>query len=268
MERNEEMKMNRPKYPPTVNVSAIGLADAWQKLVKICLNEGAYKKRFYGKPVNTLDIISLTEIRYPTLEPMLHPQFPTKELHLAEYKKQWERDYDWRKQGFEYSYMDRLTKYPSPPNKEHELVDQLGVIKERIAERIEKGDECLVSNRDQAITWRPSIDLFKKEDQPCLQRIQFFVHQYPVECEGNSRGIVRVGKGEIHVTWRSRDLYAAWNSNLIGLIGMVQREVFTPNNIELVRVVDFCNSNHIYEGDWASASLVKPIAINPMYANR
>lgn len=40
--------MNRPKIPPLVNVSAIGLADAYAKLVKECMKNGAlvYAKRF------------------------------------------------------------------------------------------------------------------------------------------------------------------------------------------------------------------------------
>ncbi len=266
------------KYPPTVNVNATGFPDAWYKLVRACLTEGALKRRFYGKPVNTLDIVSLTEIRRPFIEPMLHPDFPTKEIHLSEYKKQFERDYDWKKQGFEYNYVDRLVNYPEAGvvynedyyNKaqlyiETDFIDQLSIISDRIADRIEKGGECLVSNRDQAITWIPDRDLFVQEDQPCLQRIQFFVYEYPEECTGNSRGIMKRGKGDFHVTWRSRDLYAAWNTNMVALTEMINREIFAPNNIEIVRVVDFCNSLHIYEGDWESARLVKPAVINPMF---
>lgn len=241
----------RPKYPPIKNVEAIGFADAWYRLIKTCLNEGAEKRRLYGKPINTLDIISFTEIKYPFAEPMLHPQFPTKGLHLSEYEKQFTREYDWKKQGFTYTYIDRLTKYPGI----NEHIDQLKVIKERIADRIAKGDECLVSNRDQVITWIPEIDLFMEEDQPCLQRIWFQIYKYP------DGGIP--GRGDFHVVWRSRDLYAAWNSNLVALTKMIDREVFAPNNIEIIRVVDFCNSLHIYEGDQESAKEVRPIAINP-----
>ena len=62
---------------------------------------------------------------------------------------------------------------------------------------------------------------------------------------------------------RSRDLFAAWNSNMVALLKMINKEVFEPNNIEIIRIVDFCNSLHIYEGDWEAASKIKPIAINP-----
>ncbi len=276
----------RQKYPPLVQVSGVGFPDAWYQLVKECMKNGALKRRFYGQPVNTYDIISLTEIKHPLLEPMLHPNFPTKKLHCAEYEKQWERDYDWKKQGFEYNYMDRLINYPTvnlfnfndledgvhekeigvnsyyqKSNSQNWFIDQLKVIRENIAKRIEKGGECHVSNRDQAITWIPNRDMFVSEDQPCLQRIQFFVYEYPML--KSTLGFLDKGKAEFHVEWRSRDLYTAWNSNMIGLTKMLIKEIFESNNLELIRVVDFCNSNHIYESDWEAANKIKPIVSNP-----
>ncbi len=273
--------MSRPKYPPTKHIIANGLPDAYYKLIRITLNEGAIKKRFYGKPVNTYDIISLTEINHPLLEPMLHPNFPTKELHLKEYEKQWERDYDWKKQGFEYNYMNRLINYPVTPDfgnlldneyyckseiDDDYFIDQLKVTRENIAKRIEKGGECLVSNRDQAITWIPDRDMFINEDQPCLQRLLILVYEYPHfglnKEEGNQQTLFK-GKAEFHATWRSRDLYSAWNSNMTALINMLNKEIFEPNNLELIRVIDFCNSLHIYESDWEQAKLVKPAILPP-----
>jgi len=268
--------MNRPKYPPTKHITETGFANAYHKLVSTCLKEGAIKKRFYGKPVNTYDIISLTEINKPLLEPMLHPNFPTKELHLKEYEKQWDRDYDWRKQGFEYNYMSRLIRYPVVPLEEEHyhksgyafMIDQLRTINDNIHKRIEKGGDCLVSNRDQVITWIPDRDMFVSEDQPCMQRIQFFIYDYPQYLEKSHDGIhpsffLKNGKVEFHVSWRSRDGYAAWNSNMIGLTKMLNKEIFEPNNLELIRVIDFCNSFHIYEGDWEEATKVKPVQMNP-----
>ncbi len=278
--------MNRPKIPPLINVTGIGLADTWQQLVTRCLEDGMIKRRFYGKPVNTYDVVSLAEITRPFLEPMLHPSFPTKEMHCAEYEKQWERDYDWRKQGFEYNYMDRATHYPKTNitsvlkeyyNKTPDIydnggfIDQLKVLRERISDKIAKGGECLVSNRDEAITWIPDRDLFVPEDQPCLQRLQIFVYEYPKKPPFEKNHYPPLyeksyrGKAEFHCMWRSRDLFAAWNSNMIGLIKMMNREIFEPNNLELIRVVDFCNSLHIYESDWESASKIKTLPRNPQY---
>ncbi len=223
------------KYPPTNLIQAVGLADAWAQAVNYVMKHGMEIKTEYG-PLSK-DICSVIEIREPYAEPMLHPQFPTKEMHVKEYLKQWERGYDWKKQGFEYNYMDRLINYPSRGKD----VDQLKAIKELLPQGI--------SRRRQAITWIPERDLFVKEDQPCLQRL--WVRD------------IGGGNAEMHCMWRSRDLFAAWNSNMVGLLTMIKREVLEPNNLQLVKVVDFCNSLHIYEADWEAASKVKPLPKSP-----
>ena len=223
------------KYPPTNLIHAVGLADAWAQAVNFVMKNGMQIKTEYG-PMSR-DICSVIEIREPYVEPMLHPQFPTKELHVKEYLKQWERDYDWKKQGFEYNYMDRLINYPSRGKD----VDQLKAIRDLLPQG--------VSRRRQAITWIPERDLFVKEDQPCLQRLWVRV--------------IGEGNAEMHCMWRSRDLFAAWNSNMVGLLTMIKREVLEPNKLKLVKVVDFCNSLHIYEADWEEASKVKPLPKSP-----
>ena len=223
------------RYPPTNLIQAVGLVDAWAQAVNFVMKNGMEIRTEYG-PMSK-DICSVIEIREPHTEPMLHPQFPTKDLHVKEYLKQWERGYDWKKQGFEYNYMDRLINYPSRGKD----VDQLKAIRDLMPQGI--------SRRRQAITWIPERDLFVKEDQPCLQRL--WVRDMG---EGNA---------EMHCMWRSRDLFAAWNSNMIGLLTMIKREVLDPNNLKLVKVVDFCNSLHIYEADWEAASKVKPLPKSP-----
>jgi len=222
------------KYPPTHLIHAVGLASAWEKAVNFVMKHGMVIETEYGQKAK--DVCCVIEITDPFSEPMLHPQFPTKEKHLKEYLKQWERGYDWKKQGFEYNYMDRLVSYPSR-NKD---VDQLKAIRDALSR---KG-----SRRLQAITWIPERDLFVKEDQPCLQRLWFR------NLEDNNV--------EMHCMWRSRDLYSAWNSNMVGLLFMIKREIL-GRDLELVKVVDFSNSLHIYESDWKAASKVKPIPKNP-----
>lgn len=262
--------------PPTVHIVANGFPEAWYQSVKECMKSGALIKREYGKPVNTKCIISLIEINNPLKGQLLHQDFPTKELHLGEYIKQFERGYDWKKQGFEYNYVDRLINYPTTeissrddgyfkvPRKPYtKSIDQISVIRDKICKRIKKGGGCLVSNRDQAVTWVVERDLFVEEDQPCLQRVQFFIYSFP-EIIGDK---VIPGKGELHVTWRSRDLYGAWNSNMAALTLFFKKEVFEPNNIEIIRCIDFCSSLHIYEGDWNVANMVRPPNVN-LYASR
>ena len=261
------------QIPPTVNIQAVSFPEAWYKAVKECMKNGALKKRFYDKPVNTKDIISLIEVQDPLREPMLHQDFPTRELHLQEYIKQFERGYDWKKQGFAYNYVDRLINYPITEISSRSdgyfkingrpftnSIDQIKAIKDKISDRIKKGGDCLVSNRDFVITWTPERDLFVSEDQPCLQSIQFFIYSFPAIYEND----IIPGKGEFIVHWRSRDLYSAWNSNMIALTLFLKKEVFDPNNIKIMRCIDFCGSLHIYESDWESAKKVKPVAVNPM----
>ncbi len=219
------------RTPPTIHIKARTLAEAWAKAVKKVMREGIVISTEYG-PLSR-DVCSLIEVTHPQEEPMLHPQFPTKQKHLQGYLKQWERDYDWKAQGFEYNYLDRLT---------HPL-DQLQAIRELLPQG--------VSRRRQAITWIPRVDL-KSEHPPCLQRIWL-----------RNLGDSQV---EVHCTWRSRDLYSAWNTNLIGIIRMLEREILKPNNLKLARLVDFCNSLHIYEADWPDAEKVKPIGVNPQYS--
>ena len=191
------------RYPPTNLIQAVGLADAWAQAVNFVMKNGMEIKTEYG-PMSK-DICSVIEIREPHTEPMLHPQFPTKELHVKEYLKQWERDYDWKKQGFEYNYMDRLINYPSRGKD----VDQLKAIRELLPQG--------VSRRRQAITWIPERDLFVKEDQPCLQRL--WVRDLG---EGNA---------EMHCMWRSRDLFAAWNTVLQS--GFIPRKI--PFSLSVLR---------------------------------
>jgi len=37
---------------------------------------------------------------------------------------------------------------------------------------------------------------------------------------------------------------------------MLSREIFTPLGLHVVKVVDNCNSLHIYEGDWKEAERI------------
>jgi len=265
------------EVPPTVHIIADGFPEAYYKAIRACLR-GATKWRDYGGPILTKDIISLIEIKNPLEYPiskMMHPDFPTKESHLLEYLRQFERDYDWKKQGFEYSYVDRLINYPTTEIDSRNdgyfkvqgrpgtrSIDQIMALRDKIAARIKKGEECLVSNRYFVVTWVPERDLFVKEDQPCLQSIQIFIYSFPSDKNGDT-GSMTPGKGEFVLHWRSRDLYTAWNSNMVALLLFLKKEIFDPNNIEIIRCIDFCGSLHIYEGDLDAASKVRPVLKSP-----
>ena len=85
------------------------------------------------------------------------------------------------------------------------------------------------SRRAQAITWRPLVDPYH-EDPPCLQRI--FMR-------------IKEGKLLMQTTWRSRDLFRAWEANVNGMI-RIQKSIADKLNVEVGHYLDFSNSLHVY----------------------
>ncbi len=94
---------------------------------------------------------------------------------------------------------------------------------------IRKLKEKPYSRRAQAITWRPLVDPFHT-DPPCLQRIYMRVK--------DDRLIMQT-------TWRSRDLFRAWEANVNGMI-RIQKYVADQLGLEMGHYLDFSNSLHIY----------------------
>ncbi|MFX1379250.1 MAG: thymidylate synthase [Promethearchaeota archaeon] len=94
---------------------------------------------------------------------------------------------------------------------------------------IEKLKERPYSRRAQAITWRPLIDPFHI-DPPCLQRIYMRIKE---------------GKLIMQTTWRSRDLFRAWEANVNGMI-RIQKYVADQLGVGIGHYLDFSNSLHIY----------------------
>ncbi|TFF97705.1 MAG: hypothetical protein EU540_08600 [Promethearchaeota archaeon] len=85
------------------------------------------------------------------------------------------------------------------------------------------------SRRAQAITWRPLVDPYH-DDPPCLQRIY-----------------MRIKDDELlmQTTWRSRDLFRAWEANVNGMV-RIQKYVADQLGVETGHYLDFSNSLHIY----------------------
>ena len=94
---------------------------------------------------------------------------------------------------------------------------------------VQKLKKSPYSRRAQAITWRPLIDPYH-EDPPCLQRIYMRVKN---------------GKLIMQTTWRSRDLFRAWEANVNGMI-RIQKSVADQLGVEMGHYLDFSNSLHIY----------------------
>ena len=94
---------------------------------------------------------------------------------------------------------------------------------------IEKLQEKPYSRRAQAITWRPLVDPFHI-DPPCLQRIYMRIKE---------------DKLIMQTTWRSRDLFRAWEANVNGMI-RIQKYVAEQLGVQIGHYLDFSNSLHIY----------------------
>ncbi|MFX0142521.1 MAG: thymidylate synthase [Candidatus Hodarchaeota archaeon] len=120
------------------------------------------------------------------------------------------------------------------------ISDQIGIEKipialfefpriDQISYIIQKLKEKPYSRRAQAITWRPLVDPFHI-DPPCLQRI--FMR-------------IKEGKLIMQTTWRSRDLFRAWEANVNGMI-RIQKYVADQLKVQVGHYLDFSNSLHIY----------------------
>jgi thymidylate synthase len=96
-----------------------------------------------------------------------------------------------------YCYNQRLTEYPLGNGK---TLDQLEIILDKLA-------RDPITRRAVAITPVPQVDLFMKEDQPCLREIGLRA------MEGDEKKLIL----HMDALWRSRDLYKAWADNMIGI---------------------------------------------------
>ena len=125
-------------------------------------------------------------------------------------------------------------------NLNKKISDQVGIQKipieiikfpkiDQIEYIIKKLKEKPYSRRAQAITWRPLVDPFHI-DPPCLQRIYMRVKD---------------DKLIMQTTWRSRDLFRAWEANVNGMI-RIQKYVADQLGLEMGHYLDFSNSLHIY----------------------
>lgn len=146
----------------------------------------------------------------------------TNKIEETENKKIWKLkngvEFDLGKKISEQIGIDKIPigvlKFPS--------VNQMEYIKNKLSEKP-------FSRRAQAITWRPLIDPYH-HDPPCLQRIWMRIKN---------------GKLIMQTTWRSRDLFRAWEANVNGMIRF-QKMVADSLNVEMGHYLDFSNSLHIY----------------------
>jgi len=147
-----------------------------------------------------------------------------------------------------YCYHQRLTAYPKSDGS---TLNQLELILNKLAENP-------ITRRAVAITGVPEIDLFMKEDQPCLRYIQLRA------IENEDKQIVL----NMHISWRSRDLLKAWPDNVIGVTNLQERlaKRLQEKMARDVLVGPYTESNgslHLYGQDYTEKEMKDFFEKNP-----
>lgn len=215
--------------------------NAWARAIKFVLDEdcdiifGDAKEQ--KRALDSCQKIILTKEAIEQIQNReIHPQCPFRQIdqYCQEYTREYLKNYHWKsdKERFEYLYFERLV----------EPIDQLAAMRKQLS------GIRVRSNRCQAVTWRVEEDMDKRSP-PCLQRIQLIYYDQGID---------------VHLSWRSRDLFGAWQPNIIALVDMLNREVVWPNGLRIARIVDDNNSLHIYDYDVREAKAVRYVSVNPM----
>jgi thymidylate synthase len=196
---------------------------------------GSSKEPKYAK--GSCQIIELTGNAIDQMSNgILHPDFSFKSID--QYKQEFDVDFlarynTWpEEKKFTYLYIERIAQYNG-------TIDQLRILRDQLEDQINKK---IGSNRSQAITWEPEKDVVNNAS-PCMQRIW---NRWIGEENG-------VNYADLHLDWRSRDLFNAWQPNLIAITWMMNKYVYGPNNCKIYRIIDKNDSLHIYRGDVESA---------------
>jgi thymidylate synthase len=226
--------------------------NAWAKAILTVLSKGT--DLVIGGGVERKQIkdscmlISLTGNAIKQVEAReLHPQYPFRRIeeYCNEFTRAFLEAYRTKPvtEQFSYLYFERLAHYEAPSSSHRS--DQITLLKNALADQIK---EDITSNRAQAITWYVPLDI-EQSSPPCLQRIQIrYIPDKSVDA---------------HLTWRSRDLFTAWQSNIVCIIEMLNREVIKPNNCQIVRIIDYSDSLHLYRRDIEDAKKVKLVPVSP-----
>ena len=140
-------------------------------------------------------------------------------------------------QEWPYTYHQRLFDHPDVDGG---TVDQMAIAVERVA-------RTPYTRRAVATTSVPNIDVFLKEDVPCLREVQL---RCPEDADGN---LVL----NMNTAWRSRDLYKAWGDNVVA-ITFLQRSLADQiaekagRPVRVGSYADYTFAMHIYGQDFGA----------------
>ena len=210
---------------------------AWARLIHQIIMFG--NKRTIGdinEPKNITDETSVIELYGNAINQIenniIHPDYPFR--FINRYLDEFSYEFDHSK--FVYTAMDRMF------NRE---TDQLIYLRFNLKDQIETG---ISSNRGNSVLWDIKKDT-TSGSPICPQRI-WIKH-------------IKDRKVEVHFTWRSRDAFSAWQADIISMAYMINKYVIKPNNAKIIKIIDYCDSVHIYDSDMNNAKKVKLVNMNP-----
>ncbi|MFA5103385.1 MAG: thymidylate synthase, partial [Candidatus Thermoplasmatota archaeon] len=166
------------------------LGRAHELAVGLILRNGVERKTENNELTLELDQMNI-EVATPFASPMRSPHARGGDAMFFEYANQILKG---TSAIFEYDYHSRLFDWNGD-------VNQIAAIIEKLRDHPE-------SRRAMGITWIPPIDV-KRNDVPCLQFVQ---------C------VMRYGKMDMHVVFRSNDMLSAGGHNMYGLVNL-QRHI-------------------------------------------
>ncbi len=258
-------------YAKTIH--SVSFPKAWEEAVKF-VRKSPEKLAFGGgkevkHAVDSQCTIILDEhaVR-EVLEYVVHPSDPfATPAKLKEYTAEYTDEYDASR--FDYTYYNILKrefnrysineKYNSGDYEEKIIgktdngmyylktgFNQIEALRSSLQKQV---DEKMSSNRNVAVLWNPVVHTYSPKAQPCWNEVMVRWKQE--------------GQAQIYWTFRSHDLFSAWEGNTVAMTEFLNREVVRPCGCEIVELYEFNYSLHIYDYDLPAAMKIKDVQINP-----
>ncbi len=224
-------------------IRSVSFPLAWQKAVEFVSESpeklvfGKGKEIKHARDSQCTIILDEHAVR-DVLRHEVHPSDPfATPLKLKEYIAEYTDEYDASR--FDYTYYDILKGGVNGFNQIKAL--RIG-LKTQCKER-------LSSNRDVAVLWNPLVHTYSPKALPCWNEVMVRWKQ--------DRQV------QLYWTFRSHDLFSAWEGNTIAITEFLNREVVKPCGCEIVEICEFNYSLHIYDYDIPKANEIKILSVNP-----
>ncbi|MDP3066113.1 MAG: thymidylate synthase [Methanobacteriaceae archaeon] len=201
-------------------IRAPTIRSGWEILVKRIMQKGVEIKDERGSL--TLELLNaMVNIRNP-----LNLEVPKGYFWSGEKLEMYSNQFiSLDKQGFVYTYGNRLRKH-------FQDVDQ-------IQEAINRLKNCSESRRAISITWDPPTDT-QNDEVPCMMIVDFKIRDGGLQTTG---------------LWRSHDIYGAWFPNAVGLTHLASY-VASEVGVKVGTLTIHSISAHIYEVNFEEAGKV------------